>query len=218
VHRNYWPAPCWKKSHLLKNEADRDYMSMEEVCKLIPGISVFTEGGLNMLLERIKVDKVPTLRMGGEDCSEQEESPDESSKDITKAKKLKIFCGVYSYDNHRDHIRLAALSYGFKCDGFLAFSTATIPSLETVALMHRGNETYKNMFQKTRSILSYVAMHYLHDYDYFHLGGEDMHLIGVFNDEKSSFNCVVHPFHFTILLTLQSSVSLLQLKILEVLC
>jgi hypothetical protein len=129
-------------------------------------------------MERVKVDKVPTLRMGGEGCSKQDESPDDGGNNTTKAKKLKLFCGVYSYDDHRDYIRLAALSYGIKCDGFLAFSTATIPSLGMVALMHRGIETYQNMFQKTRSILSYVATHYLQDYDYFHLGGEDMHLIG----------------------------------------
>lgn len=33
------------------------------------------------------------------------------------------------------------------------------------------------MFQKSRSIWSYVAMHYLEDHDYFHLAGDDMHMI-----------------------------------------
>eukprot|EP00986_Skeletonema_menzelii_P020781 scaffold32299_cov171-Skeletonema_menzelii.AAC.3 len=153
---------------------------MEKTCQQIPGISLFGQGGITMLVERIKVDKVPTARMGGTDCLKQEETPyaDNGNNTAAKKKKLKLFCGVYSYDDQRDSIRLAALSYGIKCDGFLAFtSTATIPSLGMVALMHRGNETYGNMFQKTRSILSYVATHYLDDYDYFHLGGDDMHVI-----------------------------------------
>ena len=46
-----------------------------------------------------------------------------------------------------------------------------------VALLHRGEESYANMFQKSRSILLYVAMNYLDDYDYFHLAGDDMHMI-----------------------------------------
>jgi hypothetical protein len=58
----------------------------------------------------------------------------------TNKKKLKLFCGVYTHDGNRDSARLVALSYGWKCDGFLAFSTATIPSLGMVALLHRGKE------------------------------------------------------------------------------
>ena len=173
----YWDRLQKYQSHLLKKK-DEGYMYMEETCKLIPGISVFGQGGITMLMERIKVDKVPTLRMGGKDCLEQEETYGDGNNNTTKKKKLKLFCGVYSHDDHRDELRLAALSYGIKCDGFLAFSTATIPSLGMVALLHRGKEMYDNMFQKTRSILSYVAMHYLDDYDYFHLGGDDMHIIG----------------------------------------
>eukprot|EP00984_Skeletonema_dohrnii_P012221 scaffold4939_cov95-Skeletonema_dohrnii-CCMP3373.AAC.2 len=81
---------------------------------LIPGVSLFGQGGLTMLVERIKVDKVPTLRMGGKDCLKQEETPDadDGNNNTTKKKKLKLFCGVYSYDGQRDSIRLAALSYG----------------------------------------------------------------------------------------------------------
>ncbi|KAK1741065.1 hypothetical protein QTG54_008317 [Skeletonema marinoi] len=173
----YWDRLKGYQSHLLKKIDD--YLFMEKTCALIPGVSVFGQGGLTMLVERIKLDEVPTLRMGGKDCLKQEETPDadDGNNNTTKKKKLKLFCGVYSYDGQRDSTRLAALSYGIKCDGFLAFSTATIPSLGMVALMHRGNETYQNMFQKTRSILSYVATHYLDDYDYFHLGGDDMHVI-----------------------------------------
>ena len=70
------------------------------------------------------------------------------SSNTTNKKKLKLFCGVYTHDGNRDSARLVALSYGWKCDGFLAFSTATIPSLGMVALLHRGKEEYMNMFQE----------------------------------------------------------------------
>eukprot|EP00984_Skeletonema_dohrnii_P019211 scaffold9129_cov78-Skeletonema_dohrnii-CCMP3373.AAC.4 len=51
------------------------------------------------------------------------------------------------------------------------------------AKVHRGNETYQSIFQKTRSILSYVATHYLDDYDYF--GGDDIMHVIVENMKKS---------------------------------
>lgn len=171
-HANYWDRVQKYQSHLLK-EANT---SLAESCEIVPGISVFVQGGLTMLTERIKVDKTPTKREG---CtSEHGETPNEiQSSNTTNKKKLKLFCGVYTHDGNRDSARLVALSYGWKCDGFLAFSTATIPSLGMVALLHRGKEEYANMFQKSRSIWSYVAMHYLEDYDYFHLAGDDMHMI-----------------------------------------
>jgi hypothetical protein len=170
---NYWDRVQNYQSHLLK-EANT---SLVEACELVPGKSIFTQGGLEMLTERIKVDKTPTRREG---CSEEHgETSDENddNKSSNTTKKLKLFCGVYTHDGKRDSARLVALSYGWKCDGFLAFSTATIPSLGMVALLHRGKEEYANMFQKSRSIWSYVAMHYLEDYDYFHLAGDDMHMI-----------------------------------------
>ena len=47
-----------------------------------------------MLVERIKVDKVLTSRMGGKDCLKQEETPDadDENSTATKKKKLKLFC------------------------------------------------------------------------------------------------------------------------------
>lgn len=73
--------------------------------------------------------------------------------------------------------RAAALTWGHKCDGFLAFSTKTIPSLGQLNLTHRGEESYMNMWQKVRSIWAYIHAHYLRDYDFFHLGGDDLFVI-----------------------------------------
>ena len=46
-----------------------------------------------------------------------------------------------------------------------------------VDLLHEGEESYYNMWQKTRSIWAYMYDNYLDEYDYFHLGGDDLYLI-----------------------------------------
>jgi glycoprotein-N-acetylgalactosamine 3-beta-galactosyltransferase len=77
----------------------------------------------------------------------------------------------------RDLARIQALSWGHKCDGFLAFSTETIPALGMLEILHVGAESYQNMWQKVRSIWAYISDHYLDDYDWFHLGGDDLYII-----------------------------------------
>jgi glycoprotein-N-acetylgalactosamine 3-beta-galactosyltransferase len=82
------------------------------------------------------------------------------------------------------HSRMVGVTetWGWRCDGFLAASTATIddptePGFPATDLPHEGKEEYDNMWQKTRSILSYMYDHYFDDYDYFYLSGDDTHLI-----------------------------------------
>jgi hypothetical protein len=75
-----------------------------------------------------------------------------------------------------------AETWGWRCDGFLVASTVTIddptqPGFPATDLPHEGKEHYDNMWQKTRSILSYMHDHYLDNYDYFYLSGDDTHLI-----------------------------------------
>lgn len=89
----------------------------------------------------------------------------------------RLLCAMYTHPPMRDLARTAALSYGWRCDGFVAFSTETLPSMGVVDLRHVGEESYHNMWQKTRAIWGYLAAHYLDDYDYFHLGGDDMYVV-----------------------------------------
>ena len=44
------------------------------------------------------------------------------------------------------------------------------PFLNAVKIDHQGEEAYMNMWQKLRSIWSYVHEHYSSDYDFFSLG------------------------------------------------
>jgi hypothetical protein len=75
----------------------------------------------------------------------------------------RILCVVYTYGKNRNMTRVAALTWGYKCDGFVAISTETIPELGIAYLTHHGNETLGNMWQKTRSILAYIYDNYLND-------------------------------------------------------
>lgn len=94
----------------------------------------------------------------------------------------KILCVVYTY--HGNHQRLDNIidTWGWRCDGFFAASTATIetPGISgfgAIDLAHHGPEEYNNMWQKTRSIMGYLYDHYQDDYDYFYVCGDDTHLI-----------------------------------------
>jgi glycoprotein-N-acetylgalactosamine 3-beta-galactosyltransferase len=56
-------------------------------------------------------------------------------------------------------------------------STKTDKKLGAVNILHQGDETYENIWQKVRSIWSYVYDNYYNDYDWFHIGGDDLYLI-----------------------------------------
>jgi len=92
-------------------------------------------------------------------------------------KSPRLLCAIYTYHGMRDQARTAALTWGHQCDGFLAFSTETIPSLGMLNFTHPGEESYLTMWQKVRSIWGYLKENYLDQYDYFHLGGDDMYVL-----------------------------------------
>jgi len=56
-------------------------------------------------------------------------------------------------------------------------STKTKQSLGTVNILHEGIEDYNNIWQKIRSVWSYVYDNYYNDYDWFHIGGDDLYLL-----------------------------------------
>jgi glycoprotein-N-acetylgalactosamine 3-beta-galactosyltransferase len=59
----------------------------------------------------------------------------------------------------------------------LAFSTQTDPRIPAISLQHDGPEEYENMWQKVRSIWKFVSEHYLEEFDYFMLGGDDLYIL-----------------------------------------
>ena len=89
----------------------------------------------------------------------------------------KIFCLVYTTEAAHDRIRNIRETWGPKCDGFMVGSTKTDPSIGTVNIPHEGTEAYNNIWQKVRSMWSYVYDNYYKTYDWFHIGGDDLFLI-----------------------------------------
>lgn len=87
----------------------------------------------------------------------------------------KIFCGIYTMQSkHKDNVQATKETWAKKCTGFVAFSTATDPTIPALAIQHEGEESYNNMWQKSKSIWMYIAAHYLDDFDFFVMGGDDM--------------------------------------------
>jgi hypothetical protein len=129
-----------------------------QVCNPPPGKGSEASGW--NVLRKIQVEGV-NGRMHGSDSS-----------------KGKILCAIYTHE--KSHERLLAIeeSWGWHCDGFLAASTVTTNTPPyAVDLPHLGEESYGNMFQKSRSILAYVHDNYMSEFDYFYLCGDDTHLI-----------------------------------------
>ncbi|KAL7470317.1 hypothetical protein ACHAXS_010541 [Conticribra weissflogii] len=105
-------------------------------------------------------------------------------KDKSKQKNLievlapKVMCLIYTVEeSHSNKVNAIRNTWAGGCDGFLAFSSKTDLSIPAIAIRHKGPEKYNNMWQKVRSIWKYVAAHYINDYDWFHLGGDDMFVL-----------------------------------------
>lgn len=91
---------------------------------------------------------------------------------------VKIFCGVYTMEkNHETNVKATRNTWAKKCDGFIAFSTKMSPEFSAMFIEHEGDESYDNMWQKSRAIWKFINAQ-LHDqFDYFLLGGDDMFYI-----------------------------------------
>ncbi|KAL3794593.1 hypothetical protein ACHAWO_005438 [Cyclotella atomus] len=86
-----------------------------------------------------------------------------------------LMCMVYTLaDAHSSRIQGMRETWAGGCDGFLAFSTESDPRLPAMAIQHDGPEEYDNMWQKSRSIWKFVGKHYIDDFDWFFLGGDDL--------------------------------------------
>jgi len=85
----------------------------------------------------------------------------------------RILCMVYTHSNDHSIVKAIVNTWGKDCDGFFAASNVTDLSINTINLTHKGPEEYGNMWQKVRSMWAYAHDHFLNDYDYFHISGDD---------------------------------------------
>jgi len=88
-------------------------------------------------------------------------------------------CMVYTVDlpESRSNLQAQAETWGSQCDGFIAASNATDHSIGSIDLVHQGPEEYGNMWQKIRSMWAYAYDHFLDEYDFFHIAGDDVYMV-----------------------------------------
>ena len=92
--------------------------------------------------------------------------------------KPRILCFSYTLSKaHDTAVNSLRMTWAQRCDGYLAMSDLTDPSIPSIDIKHEGPEAYGNMWQKIRSIWLYLHKHHLHDFDYFVSGGDDLFLI-----------------------------------------
>lgn len=91
---------------------------------------------------------------------------------------VRIFCAIYTYHGGVNRTDAIIDTWGRRCDGFMAASTYTHRESATVRLPHLGEEgNLFHIWQKLRSMYSYIHENFLLDYDYFHFCGDDVYLI-----------------------------------------
>jgi glycoprotein-N-acetylgalactosamine 3-beta-galactosyltransferase len=88
-----------------------------------------------------------------------------------------ILCMVYTHSGRHDQILSIAETWGPRCDGFLAASNQTNATIGAFHIPHEGPEQYSNMWLKVRAMWQFAYDHYLNDFDFFHMGGDDHYVI-----------------------------------------
>jgi len=94
--------------------------------------------------------------------------------------KPRILCMVYTYEGaHASNLQAIVDTWAAQCDGFFAASNVTDVGLGAVDIksMYFGPEAYGNMWNKVEAMWKYAYKHYLNDYDYFHICGDDAYVI-----------------------------------------
>jgi hypothetical protein len=179
----------YEDQHRIGTRTETEVLTSDYICAFGPGRGMEQDAGYKLITEKIHVyDSTNELSATSQDDSVPTAAAATTSTILSNSqhnddsathapRPIRILCAMYTYSGMRDLARTQALLWGHKCDGFIAFSNETIESLGMIDLEHDGDESYDNMWQKTRSIWSYIYDHYLDDYDYFHLGGDDLYVI-----------------------------------------
>jgi hypothetical protein len=171
------------------NEHDR--LSAELVCGAGPGRGMEQDGGYKILVEKIRIlapDATPTTKITTTKTTTTttEASIDETiPRTATAAREQsRLLCLVYTYSPMRHLLKTQALVWGQHCDGFLAFSNETLPELGIYELpidqrqqQDYREESYNNMWQKSRGIWKHVHDNLLERFEYFYLSGDDVYLM-----------------------------------------
>ena len=144
----------------------------EKSCKVDDAIDkvafeVFKRIRTGVIKSKTEIEKKNDLR----------KSTASASTTRTGTRTPRILCMVYTHSGAHSRVQAIVNSWGKECDGFFAASNATDLSIGAINLLHRGPEAYGNMWQKIRSMWAYAHDNFLHDYDYFHIAGDDAYVV-----------------------------------------
>ena len=164
--------------------------SEQLVCHVGPGQGLEEAGGFKLLTEKVRLQHRPHPY--------DNPTTTTNNKNNSKSSNVTILCAMYTHAPMQDLARAAALTWGYQCDGFLAFSSSSNSSKQSpqeaahaalgvvTHVSHNGPESYGNMWQKVRSLWAYLADRMLHDndeynkykkYDFVHLCGDDTYVL-----------------------------------------
>lgn len=109
---------------------------------------------------------------------EMKNLPELSSQQNThSSSKPKILCMVYTHQgSHDTYLRAIVDTWATQCDGFFAASNVTDESLGAIKLDFPGPESYSNMWNKVQAMWKYAYEHYIDEFDYFHICGDDTYV------------------------------------------
>jgi glycoprotein-N-acetylgalactosamine 3-beta-galactosyltransferase len=97
-----------------------------------------------------------------------------------KFSSIKVFCAIYTYPGGTSQTDAVRMTWGKRCDGFMAASTETKHNSATVHIPHYSNYApgqYKGIWQRVRSMIGYYYENFVNEYDFFFLCGDDTFLI-----------------------------------------
>lgn len=94
----------------------------------------------------------------------------------------RILCVTITHEGAHHRLPGIRESWAWRCDGYFAASTRTIvdphdQGFGAVDIPHAFNETYGNLWNKLRSILSYVYRNHESEFDYFYVVNDDAPVI-----------------------------------------
>lgn len=143
------------------------------------GKEVMEIDGYNLMMERVQVNSPDPIALNISNASLFKVNTVPVPPPSVPSTNSRILCVVYTQQGSKRSLQVVIATWGWRCDGFFAANTMTqmddphADGFGSVNLIHKGDETYENMWQKTRSILAYLYEHFLHQYEYFYLCGDD---------------------------------------------
>jgi len=161
---------------------DRFRAESEFACPTVGGgggddIGIEGEEG-NKVLRKIRAGLEKRRSEGGASVGKRALRQDPASA-LASGRRSRILCMVYTVDlpEPRERLRAIVDTWGRDCDGFWAASNATDHDLGAIDLPHAGPEEYGNIWQKVRTMWTYAYDHYLEEFDFFHICGDDAYAV-----------------------------------------